>query len=125
MDDETLLRGFRAGTLASFPHRDHVRVAWLYLAKNPLEVALPEFCRDLRHFAEIKGATGLFHATITWAFLSLIAERREANEAFEQFAERNPDLFSRKPSILDRYYRPETLASAKAKAEFILPDRIS
>ena len=29
----------------------------------------------------------------------------------EEICEQNPDLFTWKPSILERYYRPETLAS--------------
>lgn len=123
LSDLQILDGFRAGTLPAFPHREHVRVAWLYLGEAPIESAVPAFCRDLRKFAAAKGAHGLFHATITWAFLILVNERRVAGETFEGFAERNADLFARKPSILDRYYSAETLSSARARERFVFPDR--
>jgi hypothetical protein len=42
-------------------------------------------------------------------------------ESFEAFAARNPDLFAWKPSILDRYYDPETLRSDRARRVFVMP----
>ena len=38
------------------------------------------------------------------------------------FREANDDLFARKPSILERYYAPETLKSEAARRTFVLPD---
>jgi hypothetical protein len=56
----------------------------------------------------------------------LIAERVQVSGrdgSWESFAAANPDLFSWGPSILDRYYTPETLASDAARATFVTPDR--
>ena len=36
--------------------------------------------------------------------------------------EANGDLFAQKPSILERYYAPETLRSDTARRTFVLPD---
>jgi len=41
----------------------------------------------------------------------------------EDFVARHPDLLTWKPSILDRYYRPETLGSEIARRVFVMPDR--
>jgi hypothetical protein len=121
-----LLAGFEAGTLAEFPHRDHIHVAWLYLKRDALLRAVERFSQDLRRFARTKGKPGLYHETMTLAFLFLIRERMQAEpEDFEAFAARNPDLFKRGPSALDRYYRPETLASERARRIFLLPDRLA
>jgi hypothetical protein len=128
MTDAELLDGFERATLAGLSHRDHVRVAWLYLGREPLESALPRFCADLRRFAIAAGAPGLYHATITWAYLALVHERRQGRlegESFDTFIEANADLLSRKPSVLERYYRAETLASDEARAAFVLPDRLA
>jgi hypothetical protein len=126
LTDEELLRGFQAGALAEFHHRDHVRVAWLYLRREPLLRAVERFASDLRRFAAAKGATGLYHETLTFGFLFLVHERLGSTEEdFDAFASRNPDLLSWKPSALDRYYRPETLASDRARHRFVLPDRLS
>ena len=43
--------------------------------------ALGEFSTAIKRFADAKGATGLYHETITWAFLLLIAERQARNPA--------------------------------------------
>jgi len=127
MTDALLLDGFERATLTGLSHRDHVRVAWLYLGREPLEAALPRFCADLRRFAVAAGAPGLYHATITWAYFVLVHERRQGrpdDEPFDSFVEGNADLLWRKPSVLERYYRAETLASEGARTAFRLPDRV-
>ena len=67
---------------------------------------------------------GLYHETITWAFLLIVAERlaREPAETWDAFAADNADLLSWQPSILDRYYSKELLGSALARATFVMPD---
>jgi hypothetical protein len=127
--DRRLLEGFEVASLpeGSFHHREHVRVAWLYLRKLPPAAALDRFATGLKHYAAAKGRTGLYHETITWAYLLLIRERMErggAGENFEEFASRNPDLLAWKPSILDFYYSAETLSSDLARRAFLMPDRL-
>ena len=124
MSDDELLAGFASGSLEPFHHRDHVHVAWLYLQREPLLHAAPRFCADLRRFAAAKGSPGLYHETVTLAFLFLIRERMLAEpERFADFAARNPELLQWRPSPLERYYREETLASERARQGFVLPDR--
>jgi hypothetical protein len=82
----------------------------------------------LKRFAAFNGHPGLYHETITWAFLFLIHERMadgEESETWEAFAARNQDLLTWKPSALDRYYDPETLQSERARRLFVLPRRMS
>ena len=76
--------------------------------------------------AEAAGKPGLYHETITWAYVLLVHERRAATgaEDWPAFAARNPDLLAWKPSVLEaRYYREETLWSDRARETFVLPDR--
>ena len=129
MDDENLIRLFEAGEVppGGFHHRDHVRVAWWYLRESPLPEALARFVAGLRRFADAQGKPDLYHATITTAYVLLIAERLDDGDReldWDDFARRNPDLLTWRPSILARYYREETLASARAKRIFVMPDRL-
>ena len=51
---------------------------------------------------------------------------REAgvDESWDRFAAAHPDLLAWQPSILDRYYSPGTLSSARARRVFVMPDRV-
>jgi len=128
MDDREFIERFESCTLpaADFPHRAHVRLAWLYLQEAPPLEALARFCTSLQRFATSLGKTTLYHETITWAYLLLIHERMARNPVsdFSTFAAANPDLLTWNPSVLDRYYRPETLQSDLAKRVFVMPDRM-
>jgi hypothetical protein len=129
-DDAAFVEAFERGALSesAFRHRDHVRLAWLYLERLPPAEALARFGAGLRRFAASVGKSGLYHETITWAYLLLIRERRErggAAQSWSEFAAANPDLLAWKPSILETYYRDETLRSELARRVFVLPDRLA
>ena len=127
MTDQELVACFESGKLPprGFHHREHVRVAWWYLRREPIGEALQRFRAGLRRFAEAQGSPGLYHETITTAYVLLIHERLESGErdvSWDGFAAANLDLFAWRPSILDRYYRVETLASDAARVMFVPPD---
>jgi hypothetical protein len=69
-------------------------------------------------------SAGLYHETITWAFLLIIAERQARCGAvtWDDFAAANADLLVWKPSILERYYSTEVLRSDLARNVFVFPD---
>jgi hypothetical protein len=127
MDDEGLVRTFEAGEVpeGGFHHEQHVRVAWAYLKRHPLPEALGRFSSGLRHFAECQNKPQLYHETITVAYVLLINERLADGRdlTWTQFAARHSDLLAWGPSILDRYYRHETLMSARAREVFVMPDQ--
>ena len=123
-----LLDKFIDTTLPSeeFHHQQHVQVAWMFVRNHGMPAALAEFTAAIKRFADAKGATGLYHETITWAFLMLIADRqaRRPADTWTEFAEANADLLMWKPSILDRYYSKELLASELARRTFVMPDLV-
>ena len=122
-----LLEAFVDTTLPSdqFHHQQHVEVAWRFVRQYGMPAALAEFTVAIKRFADAKGATGLYHETITWAFLLLIAERQAKCGAasWDEFAAANPDLLAWKPSILERYYSSEVLKSELARRVFVFPDK--
>jgi len=127
MSDDEFLAAFEAATLplAAFDHRAHVRAGYLYLTRHGLGAAIDRFGTALRAYAAAHGKHGLYHETITVAFLALINERIARNPAdrWPAFADANPELMRR--DCLQRFYRPEELASPEARAVFLLPRRVA
>lgn len=127
MTDPAFLAAFRDTSLppSAFHHRDHVRMAWLYLRECGAAEAPMRFAADLQRFAVAKGVPGLYHATITGAYMAIIAERIAATptDAWDAFAEAHPDLLTWKPGVLDRYYTDARLKSPLARTQFLMPDR--
>ena len=124
--DAELLDAFVSTALPAdqFHHEQHVRVAWLFVRHHGMPRALAEFSEAIKRFAIAKGAHGLYHETITWAFLLIIAERLARTPAhdWDTFAADHADLLLWKPSVLDRYYSKDLLASALARTTFVMPD---
>jgi hypothetical protein len=130
MDDRAFVTAFEAGQEppGGFHHREHVRAAWFYLQQHSLPDALVRFSTALRRFAAAQGQPGLYHETITTAYLLIINERLDGPErelGWEAFADRHPDLLTWRPSVLDRYYHKDTLMSDRARRTFVLPDRLA
>lgn len=109
-----------------FDHEAHVFLAWLYLGRFPLPEALGKFDAALRRLTVKLGIPGKYHATITWFFLLLIAERCNADPDADwiRFRSRNADLIEN-GSLLEAYYNRRTLASDRARQSFVLPDRLA
>ena len=117
---ERFMRGdFEA---ARFPHREHVRMAFVMLQHYDFPESVLHYSRALRTMAARAGKPQAFHQTVTIAFLSLIAERLEGGEwhDFAAFTRDNPDLLDK--GAVARWYRPERLASARARRTFLLPE---
>jgi hypothetical protein len=126
--DDEFVASFDTGDLpaGSFHHADHVRMAFLYLCRYPALEALERFSISLKRFAAGKGKPGLYHETITWAFLLLIRERMARagrEQTWQEFEAANRDLLNREDNILKKYYREETLTSDLAKTTFLFPDK--
>jgi hypothetical protein len=128
MTDDEFLARFEALDLpgGGFHHRDHVRLAWIYLRRFPVLEVLARLSAGLAALARVKGQPGKYHETVTWAFIFLVRERMARagrDETWDDFAAANPDLLDWRDSILHRFYRDETLRSDLARAVFVLPDR--
>jgi hypothetical protein len=130
MTDDEFIATFESASLdgASFHHVDHVRMGFLYLCRYPVLQSLERFSASLVRLAAALGKPGLYHETITWAFLLLIRERMVRagrHQSWMEFAAANQDLTTWEHNILRKYYREETLSSALARSTFVFPDKIS
>ena len=124
--EQFLISEFEQGRApGEFHHADHVRVAFAYVSEFSLPEALAKFSTALKRFAISKGKPDLYHETITWAYVLLIAERiarAGKPQAWEEFASDNADLLHWKGGVLERYYSAETLATELARRTFVFPD---
>lgn len=122
--DPTLTDRFESGRIApaDFGHHDHVQVAWEMLERYDFLEASTRYGQTIRRMAESVGALEKYNATITLAFMSIIAERRlhASHGGFAAFLAANPDLLE--PNLLDRWYSRERLTSPLARAQFLMPD---
>ena len=120
--------------LPAFDHRAHVQAGFAYLQRHGYAGGLTAMETVLRRFAAHHGKHGLYHETVTAAFLALIHQRMAEDLAaqgreialaaaqsldWERFAAAHPDLFA--SDLLARYYSRETLRSDLARHCFVLP----
>lgn len=127
-----LLQAFEAREVdpSTFGHADHVRVAYDMLNKYGFMDAALKYGENIDAIATKAGAAGKFNTTITFAFMSLIAERMALDKPVDQAADqagdyddfifRNQDLLSK--DMLGKLYSPGRLQSNTACKIFLMPD---
>lgn len=124
IDYSQLARSFEVHDIdaGAFRHADHVGVAYEMLRRHDFIDATFRYARSINAIATNAGAPEKFNATITVAFLSLIAERMGTtqHDGYADFMAKNPDLLSR--DVLEPWYSPARLRSELARKVFLMPD---
>ena len=127
MSNEDTVEQFQRFKISTpkFGHKEHVEIAYEMLCKYEFVDACARYARTIRAIAVQHGAAEKYNATLTFAFMSVIAERKSLMEGgdLEQFLADNPDLLDK--NVLMNWYSEERLTSAKARVQFLLPDRAS
>lgn len=123
-DDAEFLAALEAARLPPtlFDHRGHLRAAFLYLQREDFPGACVAMKRAIQGFAASLGKTGLYHETLTVAYLALIAERlvdEPAGVGFDAFLRLYPELEDR--TYFERYYPRGSLDTPEARRTFVLP----
>jgi len=120
----TKLDQLRYGSLdpATFGHADHIGVACEILSGHEFFEALHIYSTGIRAMAAWANLPEKFNATITLAFLSLIAERMATrdHDGPEDFIKRNPDFMDR--ALLRPWYSATRIQSPLARRIALLPD---
>jgi hypothetical protein len=113
---EALLAEATAGA-GRFGHREHVRLTWLAVTRFGVAAAV-----DLVGGGIERVAPGKYHATLTRAWVEVVGRHvaEAADPDFDAFLARCPDLLDKR--LLDRHYRPATLAAAAARTGWVPPD---
>lgn len=124
-DDGEFLAAVEATTWPGerFGHREHVRLAWLYLRQHGPEAGSARIRSTILRYATALGAPGKYHETVTRAWSAHVyAALRETPELqpFSAFLGAHPGLLD--GGLLKRHYRKETLEAEAARREWVAPD---
>ena len=99
MTDAMLMRAFEDGTLApsDFHHREHVRLAWLYLKRYGRTGTERRLIAGLRSMAELAGKPDRFDEALTRRWVRRIEEAAATTAAttFDAFIAARPQLLER------------------------------
>jgi len=131
MNDDEFLAAFEARTLDEFHHRDHIKVAYLYLRRHPLDDAIAKVRTGLQALAAAWGAPvddleRGYHETMTQAWVRLVHQTLSdcgVAESADAFCDQQPKLMQK--THLQLFYSRERLTTWEAKREFVEPDLAS
>ena len=125
-NDQQFLEQFEKLKLTSFDHVAHLRLGFLCLEQDGLEVAIERVGRGLQTFATYVGATDKYHQTITEALVRLLAIRQQQQRAsgWKDFLEKNPDMVNDAKELLLQHYSADRLFSPEARTKFLEPNRL-
>jgi hypothetical protein len=122
--DLRLLDNFEARTLANdaFRHREHVRLTWIYLTREPPEAVADRLCRSLLVLATSHGVPQRFHHTLTVAWVRIIDAARRAHPdlPFDALVDACPLLLDKDAPLA--YYTREHLYSDDARKFWLEPN---
>jgi len=125
LSDEEFVSAFERVELEGygFPHRAHLRLAWLCVRHLGVHRAVTRVTAGIRAMAEKKGQPGLYHDTLTRAWVHAVAavdaDHPEIS-TFDGFLAVHPELLDK--SYLQRFYSAERLSSPEARAQWLSPD---
>src|SRR5271166_1586043 len=101
----------------NFHHRDHVRLAWVYLKSYGELEARRRLSEAIRKFAAFHGKSDKYHETITAAWLRLVARataRGPSEATFDEVTIAAPELLDKR--TIERFYSAAALASSEARS---------
>jgi hypothetical protein len=129
MDDDAFIQKFEASAWApdQWRHREHIKIAYLYLRRYPFDEALQRIRAGIQalnaaHHVPESPERG-YHETTTQAWLRLVHVTLGVYgpcETADAFYDQNPQLSQKK--VLRLFYSPDRFGSLKAKNEFVEPD---
>jgi hypothetical protein len=101
--DKEFTEAFESGSIESFHHRDHIRLAMIYVERYGMPEAGQRLAEAIRKFANRAGQAEKYHYTVTIAWARLVANILDK-------------------SALSAFYSAGLLESEKARREWVEPD---
>jgi hypothetical protein len=106
-----------------FGHREHIHLAYIAVQRHGPGQAPAVVARWLGHLTAYHRAPQKFHATVTRAWVEIVAHHMAAGPPatdFAAFADAYPPLLDKK--LLTRHYSSRALASPAARTGWLEPD---
>jgi hypothetical protein len=122
MTDDEFCSAFESCELSNeyFHHRDHIRLAWIYLNRYGSEEAVPRISAAIRRFAAHHGKSDKYHETVTVAWMRVL-EQAPHCASFDELVTANPHFLSK--DYLREFYSDSLLSSDAARTRFVEPDK--
>jgi hypothetical protein len=125
MTDQEFAEAFEKCELPKelFHHRDHLRLAWIYLQRYGSTQAEARISESIRRYAAHLGVSEKYHETITVAWLRLVRQASDCaprGAGFVGVLAACPHLL--KQDALREYYSGAALESERARHVFVEPD---
>lgn len=120
--------GFEAGNVppGRFRHRDHLRLAYIYLCDLDQEPANGRMRSALLRFLEINNVPpGKYHETLTRSWLVAVGQFMDTTtpaSSFDEFLSANKQLLD--VELMLSHYTREHLFSDRARQQFVEPDLV-
>jgi len=124
--DRCLQAAFESATLdmQAFHHREHVRLAYIYLASNGVSAAANKIRTGLLNMLVQNGIDqSQYHETLTMAWMQEIKHYMFLSPdtpSSEAFIDQNPGLLDKEMMFF--HYSREVINQDKSRAEFVSPD---
>ena len=127
LSDSEFIRAFEGCTLPGerFHHREHIRLAWLYLRAEAPDAAERRMEEGIRRYAAHLGASQKYHHTITLFWMRAVASalgEGPRHPSFDAFMAAHPELLDK--ALVERHFSPPLLESAAARSGWVEPDRL-
>lgn len=124
--DMEFASSFKAGTIqpGEFGHKEHLRLAFIYLCEGDAKTATDGMRTSLRQFLKANSISDQkYHETLTRAWVLAVRHFMRSTKgasSFEGFLSKNERLL--RPDLLLSHYSTTTLFSEKARGHFVIPD---
>ena len=109
---------------AEFHHRDHLRLAYVYLCEHETKPAFELYRHHVKKFLSDNGVPDdKYHETVTRSWVQAVRHFMEmcgSATSFEEMINNDGRLLDM--DIMLTHYRKETLFSDLARREFVQPD---
>jgi hypothetical protein len=124
-DDAFLARFERAGFAAhEFPHRAHLRMAYLYVRRLGPVAAADRVAAGILHLATAHGHRARYNETLSraWVQVVALAMQRTGAESFEALLAAHPALLDK--HLLLAHYSRGLLYGPQAREQWVAPDLV-
>ena len=126
LPDDEFLAGFERADFAAheFPHRAHLRMAYLYVRRLGATAAADRVAAGILHLAATHGHRAKYNETLSRAWVQVVAlamERTEA-ESFDALLAAHPALLDK--HLLLAHYSRSVLFGPQARERWVAPDLV-
>jgi hypothetical protein len=128
-DDEIFLTQFETAEwpFEEWHHRQHIKVAYLYLRRYAFETAIQRMCAGIKTYNAAhrvaEGPASGYHETLTQVWMHLVHLTLcefGPGESADAFVDKHSQLLSKRAVLF--FYSRDRIMSDEAKRQFIAPD---